>query len=96
MVVQVGDFGRWQLKIVLLLWVPMFFCGTQFVTTDFMGYEPKQLFCDNYKDVCEADLGNIFIPHEVGKSEDMFKIFPDYSKYFDPSISKMVSSLSRR
>ena len=42
-----GDYGRWQLKVVLLLWIPMFFCGTQFVTTDFMAYEPKVLFCED-------------------------------------------------
>ena len=42
-----GDYGRWQLKVVLLLWIPMFFCGTQFVTTDFMTWEPKVLFCED-------------------------------------------------
>ena len=42
---MVGDYGLWQLKVVLLLWIPMFFCGTQFVTTDFMNMEPKVLFC---------------------------------------------------
>ena len=42
-----GDYGRWQLKVVLLLWIPMFFCGTQFVTTDFMNWEPKVLFCED-------------------------------------------------
>ena len=41
----VGDYGRWQVKVVLLLWIPMFFCGTQFVTTDLMNMEPKVLFC---------------------------------------------------
>ena len=35
----VGDYGRWQLKVVLLLWIPMFFCGTQFVTTDYMNMQ---------------------------------------------------------
>ena len=30
-----GDYGRCQLKVVLLLWIPMFFCGTQFFTTSF-------------------------------------------------------------
>ena len=29
------DYGRCQLKVVLLLWIPMFFCGTQFFTTNF-------------------------------------------------------------
>ena len=43
----VGDFGLWQLKTVLLLWIPMFMCGTQFVTTDFMVGEPRVLFCHN-------------------------------------------------
>ena len=43
----VGDYGRWQVKVVLLLWIPMFFCGTQFVTTDFMAWEPKLLFCED-------------------------------------------------
>ena len=40
----VGDYGRWQLKVVLLLWIPMFFCGTQFVTTDYMN---MQVFLGN-------------------------------------------------
>ena len=44
---MVGDYGRWQLKVVLLLWIPMFFCGTQFVTTDFMNMEPKVLLCQD-------------------------------------------------
>ena len=52
---QVGDAHRWQLKIVLLLWIPMFMCGTQFITTDFMTHEPKILFygpkeCKTYID----------------------------------------------
>ena len=42
----VGEFGPWQVRMILLLWVPMFMCGTQFITTDFMGLEPGQLFCE--------------------------------------------------
>ena len=42
---MVGDYGRWQLKVVLLLWIPMFFCSTQFVTTNFMNMETEELFC---------------------------------------------------
>ena len=49
----VGDYGRWQLKVVLLLWIPMFFCGTQFVTTDLMNFEPKVLFC-KHPDTCNS------------------------------------------
>jgi hypothetical protein len=41
---QVGDAHRWQLKIVLLFWIKIFKCGTQFITTDFMTYESKILF----------------------------------------------------
>ena len=54
----VGDYGRWQLKVVVLLWIPMFFCGTQFVTTDFMNLEPKVLFCE-HPDTCNS-YDNIF------------------------------------
>ena len=54
-----GDYGRWQLKVVLLLWIPMFFCGTQFVTTDFMNFEPKVLFCKD-TDTCTDYDDNIF------------------------------------
>ena len=55
----VGDYGRWQLKVVLLLWIPMFFCGTQFVTTDFMAHEPKVLFCED-KATCSSYDPTIF------------------------------------
>ena len=54
-----GDYGRWQLKVVLLLWIPMFFCGTQFVTTDFMNWEPKVLFCQD-KATCNDYIPTIF------------------------------------
>ena len=63
-ILQVGDFGWWQLRTVLLLWVPMFMCGaqvkatasiglillSQFLTTDIMMMEPKVLYCGGYQD----------------------------------------------
>ena len=55
-----GDYGRWQLKVVLLLWIPMFFCGTQFVTTDFMNMEPKVLFCNDTVTCASGYEHNIF------------------------------------
>lgn len=65
-----GDYGRWQLKVVLLLWIPMFFCGTQFVTTDFMNMEPKLLFCQDKvtcasyeQDIFPSNLRSIFDLH---------------------------------
>ena len=55
---MVGDYGPWQLKVVVLLWIPMFFCGTQFVTTDWMNMEPEVLFC---KDItCTSYEQDIF------------------------------------
>ena len=57
----VGDYGRWQLKVVLLLWIPMFFCGTQFVTTDLMNMEPKVLFCKASATCTSYDT--IFLPN---------------------------------
>ena len=55
-----GDYGRWQLKVVLLLWIPMFFCGTQFVTTDFMNMEPKVLFCKDTVNCTSNDYEQVF------------------------------------
>ena len=57
----VGDYGRWQVKVVLLLWIPMFFCGTQFVTTDLMNMEPKVLFCKASATCTSYDT--IFLPN---------------------------------
>ena len=66
-----GDYGRWQLKVVLLLWIPMFFCGTQFVTTDFMNFEPKVLFCQD-TDTCTSGYDDSIFP---SNSRSDFQIF---------------------
>ena len=66
---QVGDAHRWQLKIVLLLRIPMFMCGTQFITTDFMTYEPKVLFCEP-KGCKNIDPTKIFTNNGRSPKED--------------------------
>ena len=32
--------------MIFFLWVTMFMCGMKWITTDFMGLEPKELFCE--------------------------------------------------
>ena len=41
----IGEFGPWQIKIMFLLWVPMFMCGMEGKSTDFMVLGPKELYC---------------------------------------------------
>ena len=67
-----GDYGRWQLKVVLLLWIPMFFCGTQFVTTDFMNMEPKVLFCRDLV-TCTSYEDDLPFPSNLRSVLDLFK-----------------------
>ena len=72
-ILQVGDFGWWQLRTVLLLWVPMFMCGAQvkatasigvillslkFMTTNTMMEEPKVLYCGGYQDCPDYTYNN--------------------------------------
>ena len=47
--------------MIFFLWVPMFMCGMQWTTTDFMGLEPKELFfeyngCTEYQEVLVGPL----------------------------------------
>ena len=41
----IGEFGPWQMKMMFLLWVPMFMCGMEGKSTDFMVLGPKELYC---------------------------------------------------
>ena len=73
-ILQVGDFGWWQLRTVLLLWVPMFMCGAQvkatasigfiflslkFMTTDIMMREPKVLYCGGNQNCLDGNWTNL-------------------------------------
>merc|ERR1719430_2323656 len=93
----VGDYGHWQLKVVLLLWIPMFFCGTQFVTTDFMAWEPKLLFCED-RATCTSYDPVIFPSNLSGSRRESIiettgdrykKIFPNISMHFLEDVTEM-------
>ena len=88
----VGEFGPWQVKMIFFLWVPMFMCGMQWTTTDFMGLEPKELFCEynGCTDYQEALVkGNI-----KDKLENYTDIFPNTTKYYGENTSTFAAELS--
>jgi len=38
---EIGGFGRWQKLAVVLLWVPVIYCGAAFMTYSFVLGTPK-------------------------------------------------------
>ena len=88
----VGEFGPWQVKMIFFLWVPMFMWRMQWTTTDFMGLEPKELFCEyngctDYQEVLVK--GNI-----KDKLENYTDIFPNTTKYYGENTSTFAAELS--
>ena len=88
----VGEFGPWQVRMLFLLWVPIFMCGTQFITTDFMGMEPKELFC-KYENC--INYSKIFLDGTIkNKLENYSEIFPDTHEYYGEDASELAAALS--
>ena len=79
----IGEFGPWQMKMMFLLWVPMFMCGMEWKTTDFMVLDPKEMFCKypgctSYMDI----FTNTSITDKKGKTNDYENIFPELKKLY--------------
>ena len=80
----VGEFGPWQVKMIISLWLPMMLCGFQWVSTDFMAMEPRELFC-HYEE-CKNNFSSKTIFQEPefirDKLEHYGKIFPEVVKSY--------------
>ena len=90
----VGEFRPWQVKMIFFLWVPTFMYGMQWTTTDFMGLEPKELFCEynGCTDYQEALVkGNI-----KDKLENYTDIFPNTTKYYRENTTIFAAELSMK
>ena len=91
-IMEVGAFGVWQFRRIVLLWIPMLMCGTQFITTDFMVLEPKTLFC-RYPGCNKHE--NIFVNGSVRENLAHYsRIFPNLSEYYGPKKSEMAAAMS--
>ena len=42
----VGEFGPWQFKRLLALWLIMFTCGAQYTLMEFMSFKQDEFICD--------------------------------------------------
>ena len=88
----VGEFGPWQVKMIFFLWVPMFMCGMQWITTDFMGLEPKELVCEY--NGC-TDYQEALVKENIkDKLENYTDIFPNTTKYYGENTSTFAAELS--
>ena len=83
----VGEFGPWQVKMIFFLWVPMFMCGMQWTTTDFMGLEPKELFCEYI--VC-TDYQEVLVKGNIKDKLENLEIFPNIMKYYRENTTTFV------
>ena len=91
-IMEVGAFGVWQFRRIVLLWIPMLMCGTQFITTDFMVLEPKTLFCI-YPGCNKYE--NIFVNGSVRENLAHYsRIFPNLSEYYGQKKSEMAAAMS--
>jgi len=78
----IGEFGPWQMKMMFLLWIPMFMCGMQWVTMDFMVLGPQELYC--HYEGCESYMeifmdGSLISKDKLKKYEN---IFPEVMKVY--------------
>ena len=83
----VGEFGPWQVKMIFFLWVTMFMCGMKWITTDFMGLEPKELFCEYI--VC-TDYQEVLVKGIIKDKLDNLDIFPNTMKYYRENTTTFV------
>jgi len=80
----IGEFGPWQMRMMFLLWIPMFMCGIQWVTMDFMVLGPQEIYChyegcDRYMDIFTYECGNLT---NKAKLKEYENIFPNVKKVY--------------
>ena len=74
--------------MIFFLWVTMFMCGMKWITTDFMGLEPKELFCEYI--VC-TDYQEVLVKGNIkDKLENYMDIFPNTMKYYGENTTTFV------
>ena len=62
---NVGEFGVWQRKSVLILWYIMFICGMEFIMVDYMSLKPPEYLCKFPLSKCEGYNTSFFLNRTV-------------------------------
>ena len=73
--------------MIFFLWVTMFMCGMKWITTDFMGLEPKELFCEYI--VC-TDYQEVLVKGNIKDKLENSDIFPNTMKYYRENTTTFV------
>ena len=73
--------------MIFFLWVAMLMCRMQWITTDFMGLEPTELFCEYI--VC-TDYQEVLVKGNIKDKLENLEIFPNTMKYYRENTTTFV------